>query len=55
MTSKEAVLEDLKQGVINFDEEKVKVAAQQVLDEGYVPGGHHGWPGRRHGGRWRPL
>ena len=37
MTSKEAVLEDLKQGVINFDEEKVKVAAQQVLDEGYMP------------------
>lgn len=37
MTSKETLLEDLKQGVINFDEELVKTASQQVLDEGYVP------------------
>jgi corrinoid protein of di/trimethylamine methyltransferase len=37
MASKEALLEDLKQGVIDWDEEKVKVAAQQVVDEGYMP------------------
>jgi corrinoid protein of di/trimethylamine methyltransferase len=37
MASKEALLEDLKQGVIDWDEEKVKAAAQAVLDEGYGP------------------
>jgi methanogenic corrinoid protein MtbC1 len=37
MASKEALLEDLKQGVIDWDEEKVKAAAQQVLDDGYGP------------------
>lgn len=35
MATKEELLEALKQGVIDYQEEPVKVAAQQVLEEGY--------------------
>ncbi len=37
MASKEELLEKLKNGVIEYQEEEVKEAAQAVLDEGYVP------------------
>jgi len=37
MATKEELLEKLKQGVIDFEEEPVIEASQQVLDEGYVP------------------
>jgi corrinoid protein of di/trimethylamine methyltransferase len=35
MSDMDQLLADLKQGVIDFDEDKVKVAAQAVIDEGY--------------------
>lgn len=35
MASKEELLEQLKNGVINYQEDQVKEAAQKVLDEGY--------------------
>jgi len=35
MATKEELFEALKQGVIDYQEEPVKVAAQQVLEEGY--------------------
>jgi corrinoid protein of di/trimethylamine methyltransferase len=35
MSDMDQLLADMKQGVIDFDEEKVKVAAQAVVDEGY--------------------
>ncbi len=37
MATKEELLEKLKQGVIDFEEEPVIEASQQVLDEGYTP------------------
>jgi corrinoid protein of di/trimethylamine methyltransferase len=37
MATKEELLEALKQGVIDYQEEPVKEAAQQVLDDGHVP------------------
>jgi len=37
MATKEELLEKLKDGVINYQEDQVKEASQQVLDEGYVP------------------
>ena len=36
MSTKEEILEELKEGVINYEEERVKEAAQQGLDDGYV-------------------
>ena len=36
MATKEELLETLKQGVIDYQEEPVKEAAQQVLDDGYT-------------------
>jgi len=36
MATKEELLEALKQGVIDYQEEPVKEAAQQVLDDGYL-------------------
>ncbi|MCL5950341.1 MAG: corrinoid protein [Chloroflexi bacterium] len=35
--SHDGILEDLKQGVIEFDEDKVRAAAQRALDEGVDP------------------
>jgi methanogenic corrinoid protein MtbC1 len=37
MASKEELLEKLKHGVIEYQEDEVKEAAQAVLDEGYKP------------------
>ncbi len=37
MASKEELLKELSEGVIEYDEERVKEAAQKVLDEGYDP------------------
>jgi corrinoid protein of di/trimethylamine methyltransferase len=37
MATKEELLEKLKNGVVEYDEESVKEAAQQGLDDGYVP------------------
>jgi len=37
MASKEELLEKLKTGVIEYQEDEVREAAQAVLDEGYVP------------------
>ena len=36
MASKEEVLEKLKTGVVDYQEEDVKEASQQGLDDGYV-------------------
>ncbi|NNL78367.1 MAG: cobalamin-binding protein, partial [Desulfobacterales bacterium] len=35
MATKEELLEKLKTGVVDFQEEDVKEAAQQALDDGY--------------------
>jgi corrinoid protein of di/trimethylamine methyltransferase len=37
MATKEELFERLSSGVVEYDEERVKEAAQQALDEGYVP------------------
>ncbi len=37
MATKEEILEKLKNGVVEYDEESVKEAAQQGLDDGHVP------------------
>jgi corrinoid protein of di/trimethylamine methyltransferase len=37
MATKEELLEKLKTGVVEYQEDMVKEAAQQALDEGYVP------------------
>lgn len=37
MATKEELLERLKNGVVEYQEDEVKDAAQQSLDEGYVP------------------
>jgi len=37
MATKAEILEELKQGVINYDDERVTDAAQNGLDEGYPP------------------
>lgn len=37
MATKEELLEKMKNGVVEYDEEAVKEAAQQALDDGYVP------------------
>jgi corrinoid protein of di/trimethylamine methyltransferase len=37
MATKEELLEKLKNGVVEYDEESVKEAAQQGLDDGHVP------------------
>jgi corrinoid protein of di/trimethylamine methyltransferase len=37
MATKEELLEKMKQGVVDYDEDAVKEAAQQALDDGYVP------------------
>ena len=37
MATKEELLKDLSDGVVNYDEEKVKQAAQQALDDGHDP------------------
>lgn len=37
MTNKEELLKQLSDGVVNYEEETVKEAAQKVLDEGYDP------------------
>ena len=37
MATKEELLENLKTGVVEYQEDMVKEAAQQALDDGYVP------------------
>jgi corrinoid protein of di/trimethylamine methyltransferase len=37
MPTKEELLESLKTGVVEYDEDKVKEAAQQALDDGHTP------------------
>lgn len=37
MATKEELIENMKSGVVEYDEERVKEAAQQSLDDGHVP------------------
>ena len=55
MATKEELHEKMKNGVVEFEEEPVIEACQQVLDEGYDPGSHHGRSRRGDAGGRRPL